>query len=99
LIALEKEGIVAEQRFGRVRMITLQLEYQNTELLLEALRVFDKKDLRENKLAANGGEVKQLNKGPETGSAEVDAESPFSRQTPGPETAKGKSHEKQRKNR
>ncbi len=42
LIAFEKEGIVSEQRFGRVRMITLERENQKTKLLLEALKILDK---------------------------------------------------------
>lgn len=41
LQVLEKEGIVTEQRFGRVRMITLERENQKTKLLLQALKILD----------------------------------------------------------
>jgi predicted transcriptional regulator len=41
LLVLEKEGVVTEQRFGRVPMITLERESQKTRLLLQALKILD----------------------------------------------------------
>ncbi len=41
LTALEKEGILSEQRFGRVRMIKLERENQKTILLVKAIRILD----------------------------------------------------------
>ncbi len=43
LFVLEKEGIVTEQRFGRVRMLALERENQKTKLLLQALKILDTK--------------------------------------------------------
>ena len=50
LLALEREGIVSEQRYGRVRMITLERENRKTLLLLQALKVLDRnpKERRRN---------------------------------------------------
>lgn len=42
LVALEKEGVVSEHRYGRMRMITLERENENTKLLLQALKILDK---------------------------------------------------------
>ena len=42
LVALEKEGVISEQRYGRMRMIKLERENQKTRLLLQALKILDK---------------------------------------------------------
>jgi len=42
LLAFEKEGIISEKRYGRVRMITLEKENPKTILLLQALKILDK---------------------------------------------------------
>ena len=42
LVALEKEGVVSEQKYGRMRMITLERENEKTRLLLQALKILDK---------------------------------------------------------
>jgi DNA-binding transcriptional ArsR family regulator len=42
LVALEKEGVVSEHRYGRMRMITLERENEKTKLLLQALKILDK---------------------------------------------------------
>jgi len=38
---LEKEGIVIDKRFGRLRIIKLNYENNNTKLLLKVLRILD----------------------------------------------------------
>ena len=43
LEALRKDGIISEQRFGRVRMIKLEWENQKTVLLINALKILDTK--------------------------------------------------------
>ncbi len=43
LIALEKEEIIIEQRFGRMRNIKLNKENPKTLLLLKALRILNEK--------------------------------------------------------
>jgi DNA-binding transcriptional ArsR family regulator len=39
LTLLEKEGIVSEQRFGRVRIIKLETNNEKTQTLLRALKI------------------------------------------------------------
>jgi DNA-binding transcriptional ArsR family regulator len=58
LIALENEGVVSEQRYGRVRMITLEQENEKTKLLLQALKILNT-DLQPKKLAPTGLCTKQ----------------------------------------
>jgi hypothetical protein len=41
LIALEKEGIVSEQRFGRIRIIKLEMANDKTLLLIKALKILN----------------------------------------------------------
>ncbi|MCW4023441.1 MAG: hypothetical protein NWF01_00185 [Candidatus Bathyarchaeota archaeon] len=41
---LEREGIVSERRFGRVRMIVLNQEDQKTVLLLQALKILSSQE-------------------------------------------------------
>lgn len=59
LQVLEKEGIVTEQRFGRVRMITLERENQKTKLLLQALKILDTGISAQTSKRSNAEETKQ----------------------------------------
>jgi DNA-binding transcriptional ArsR family regulator len=38
---LQKEGIVLDRHYGRIRLIKLNRENSNTKLLLEALKILD----------------------------------------------------------
>jgi DNA-binding transcriptional ArsR family regulator len=53
LIALEKEGIIKEERYGRVRMITLERENPKTRLLLQALKILGSENTPTKKLESN----------------------------------------------
>jgi hypothetical protein len=58
ILTFGKEGIVTEQRYGRVRMITLERENPKTRLLLQALKILNSENTPTKKTASSLGKNK-----------------------------------------
>ncbi len=57
VLALAGEGIISEERYGRVRMITLERENQKTQLLLQAFKILDSENMPTKKASEGKGKL------------------------------------------